>query len=46
MYLNKATKAAIYVTNYCETHKTVNIRNICGMLLSCVEEIANMALEN
>ena len=27
---------------YCETHKTVNTRNIYGMLL-CYEELANKA---
>ena len=28
---------------YCETHKTVNTRNIYGMLLLCCEELANEA---
>ena len=30
---------------YCETHRTVNTRNISGMLLCC-EELANEAREN
>ena len=28
-------QALAIVTNYCETHKTVNTRNISGMLLCC-----------
>ena len=31
--------------DYCETHKTVNTRNIYGLLLCC-EELANETREN
>ena len=33
------------VSFYCETHKTMDTRNINGMLL-CSEEVANKAWEN
>ena len=35
----------VCATVYCETHKTMNTRNIYGMLLCC-EKLANKACDN
>ena len=35
----------VCATVYCETHKTMNTRNIYGMLLCC-EKFANKACDN
>ena len=42
---NKTSLVIGQVTCYCETHKTVNTRNIYGMLLCC-EELVNEARDN
>ena len=35
----------VWATIYCETHKTMNTRNIYGILLCC-EKLANKARDN